>query len=269
MTFVKEYAFDANSEIYVVETAEHRLIAQIWLHTTRNRFNGMDELWIWDITVHEQYRQHGIGTRLMEFATNRAETLNCAELWLLVSSKNDKAVRIYESVGMSAAGFLMRRDLGPRQEANNPPHHEFHTAGLRQLKPADIDQLWKLWEIAGLPFRPNGRDSKDKLTRHLSGTSIGGWGLFSDSSLLAACLVSTDGRKGYIERLATHPDHRRRGFAAQIIVAARQALRESGALVISALIEKDNIASRSAFESAGFIHSPNLCYYSFREKSDT
>jgi ribosomal protein S18 acetylase RimI-like enzyme len=268
ISFVREYAYDENSEIHVVESDAHEIVAQLWLHLTRNRFNGLNELWIWDITVREDHQKRGIGTHLMEFARKRAEMQNCAELWLLVSSKNDKAVRIYESVGLRSAGYLMKVDILPTETNHDLNRHRFNTAIIRPLKPHDLDQLYKLWQDSGLPCRPRGRDSRDRLTRHLGGTKIGGWGVFESNLLVAGCLTAHDGRKGYIERLATLPDYRHRGFAGQVVIASRQSLLESGALVIAALIEQDNTASRKLFEANGFIHSSTLCYYSFRETSD-
>jgi len=266
-SFVRDYAFDGESEVYIVESPEHIIAAQLWLHRTRNRFNRLDELWIWDITVREEFQRRGIGRSLMEFARFRAESKNCAELWLLVSSKNSRAVRLYESVGMSAAGLLMALSL------NNPSDFEkpfiaLKSAVVRPLTGGDIHSLYELWTSAGLPFRPHGRDREDRLSTHFSQPMSGGWGAFNRDSLIAAALVSFDRRKGYIERLATRPEHRRTGLAKAVIAACKQTLTEAGALVISALIESDNVASRSLFECCGFVNEPSLCYYSCRENSD-
>jgi ribosomal protein S18 acetylase RimI-like enzyme len=96
----------------------------------------------------------------------------------------------------------------------------------------------------------------------------GGWGTFQNGSLIAGALVSFDRRKGYIERLATHPNHRRGGLAKAVVAACTETLKSAGALVISALIESENAESRNLFESCGFVIEPRLCYYSYRENSD-
>jgi ribosomal protein S18 acetylase RimI-like enzyme len=115
--FVHEYAFAKDGEIWVVEAPDHSIAAQLWLHHTQNRFNGLDELWIWDITVREDQRRQGIGRNLLEFAIQRAKENRTQELWLLVSSKNDRAVKIYGSRGLEDAGRLMRLSL----TGSNPP----------------------------------------------------------------------------------------------------------------------------------------------------
>jgi ribosomal protein S18 acetylase RimI-like enzyme len=267
-SFVRDYAFDSESEVYIVEDPERGLAAQLWLHTTRNRFNRLDELWIWDITVREEYRRKGIGRKLMEFARHRAEVKNCAELWLLVSSKNNRAVRLYETVGLKNAGFLMSEVL---HTPTSPSLTEisFNHALLRPLEKQDILSLYQLWTAAGLPFKPKGRDREDRLIRHFNGSIPGGWGAVENDVLIAAALLSFDGRKGFIERLATRPEHRRAGLARAVVMTCLQSLKDGGALVTAALIESENSASRGLFEACGFINSPSLCYYSIRDRSDS
>ena len=83
-SFVREYAFAKQSSIYVLANAENALIGQIWLHLTTNRFNGLLELWVWDLTVHPAHRGQGLGRALFQFAVDQARLRSAAELWLLV-----------------------------------------------------------------------------------------------------------------------------------------------------------------------------------------
>jgi RimJ/RimL family protein N-acetyltransferase len=116
-----------------------------------------------------------------------------------------------------------------------------------------------------LTFRPTGRDREDRLTRHLGQPGGGGWGAFEDGKLVAAGLMANDGRKGWIERVATLPERWGSGLAKAVVAACLQSLRETGALVTGALIESENTPSRRLFESLGFIDAPTLCYYSIRD----
>jgi ribosomal protein S18 acetylase RimI-like enzyme len=142
---------------------------------------------------------------------------------------------------------------------------KFGATVLRPLASNDTERLHNLWSLAGLPFRPHGRDSLGKLHAFLNAHDDAGWCAAVDNHLIGAALVSDDGRKGWIERLAVHPDHRRAGLAKAIITACMNSLRERGVLVIGALIDEENEASRSLFESCGFVHHPDLCYYSYRK----
>jgi RimJ/RimL family protein N-acetyltransferase len=173
-------------------------------------------------------------------------------------------MRLYESSGLKAAGHLMRVKLGDHESTRTTPRMDVRSANLRPLAPDDIHALCRLWNEAGLPYRPEGRDRIDRLARHLDGKAIGGWGAFQGETLIAAALVSNDGRKGWIERLATSPRFRRAGLARAIVTAGMQSLREDGALVIAALIESENLASCKLFESCGFVNDPGLRYLSIR-----
>jgi ribosomal protein S18 acetylase RimI-like enzyme len=105
--FVKDYAFEADSEIFVLETPESKIIGQLWLHFTSNRFNGLKECWVWDLTIHKDHQRKGLGKELMKFAKERAISHSCKELWLLVSSRNNNAIAMYESQGLTDSGHLM------------------------------------------------------------------------------------------------------------------------------------------------------------------
>jgi len=262
-SFVRDYAFTSDSEIHFVQSPESKYAAQLWLHSIRNVFNRRLEMWIWDLTVSEEFRHRGIGRALLQYARERAAKKNCSELWLLVSSANDTALRLYESFGLRTSGRLMSL-LVPEGGLESAQSLSVNNAAIRALSPIDIRSLYKLWESAGLAFKPNGRDREDRLSRHLSSAAPGGWGCFVDGKLAAAAIVSNDGRKGWIERLATHPNHRHTGLAKALVMAARQNLMERGALVIGALIENGNVASRRLFEACEFIPDLNYEYFSYR-----
>jgi ribosomal protein S18 acetylase RimI-like enzyme len=262
-SFVKEHAFETDSSIFAVESLEGGIVGQIWLRSTVNRFNGVPELWVWDLTVLKGFQARGVGRALLRFAKDKAAELGSAELWLLVSSRNARALRIYGQAGMRAAGHLMAMPLNSRPFSE--VETRVHQATLRPLHSSDMESLYDLWEAAGLPFRPKGRDREDRLGSHLDGPLVGGWGAFVGSQLVAATLTSSDGRKGWIERAATRPEHRKAGLARALVAAAVQSLKESGALVIAALVEEENTPSRRLFESLGFVDSPTLLYYSLRD----
>ncbi|MFZ5434274.1 MAG: GNAT family N-acetyltransferase [Calditrichota bacterium] len=265
--FVRDYAFTADSEIFFIESAHGEYVGQLWLHRVRNVFNRRHELWIWDLTVAEPFRKRGFGRELIQFARTRAVEQGCTELWLLVSSANEIAVRLYESSGLKAAGHLMSVPIA-QAVAPSAPEIITKNATLRILTPKDIRDLYNLWEKAGLPYKVRGRDRLDRLARHLSGSCTGGWGCWADGKLVAAAIVSHDGRKGWIERLATDPDYRRTGFGKALIAACLDSLRVQGVPVTGALIGNSNTASRKLFEACGFVCESDYSYYSIRDNPD-
>ena len=265
-TFVREHAFVDDSEIYILVEPGGEHIGQLWLHLTRNRFNGRRELWIWDITIRSDHRRKGLGKQLIEFSKRRASSQQIEELWLLVSSINDAAISLYRSCGLQDLGQLLCFPI--TGAVRREQLITLRSAILRPLTDADATDLHALWEAASLPFRPHGRDTIPRLRASLRQAHEGGWAAFADNRMAGAALLSFDGRRGWVERLAVHPDYRRVGIAKALVIACMNSLKVRGALVIGALIDDDNLSSRKLFESCGFVHKQDICYYTYRENND-
>jgi ribosomal protein S18 acetylase RimI-like enzyme len=106
--FAKEYAFDPQSDIWIAELPDGSYAGHLWLHDSVNRFNGVEEMWIWDISVEPECRRQGIGEMLMEFAKRRAAEKKCSELWLLVAESNDAARNLYSKCGLNDCARMMK-----------------------------------------------------------------------------------------------------------------------------------------------------------------
>ena len=133
---------------------------------------------------------------------------------------------------------------------------------IRQLGLDSYDDLLALWQQAGLhSLRPNGRDSRAALAQQLASGVKAILGLEVDGKLVGAVVATHDSRKGWINRLAVDPDHRRRSHAARLIAAAEEALRKQGMHVIAALIESDNPASLALFRKLGYVEIDSGIHY--------
>lgn len=140
---------------------------------------------------------------------------------------------------------------------------------LRKLTIADYDRLINLWGDAGLPYRPFGRDAREKIETEMRRADTAFLGIFEDSRLIAAGLATYDGRKGWVNRVAVHPDERHRGLAAEIVAACEQFLESHGAEIIACLIEDWNLPSMALFAKLGYLHDPGVEYFSKRHSEDT
>lgn len=133
------------------------------------------------------------------------------------------------------------------------------------MVPDDYDAVVQLWQSAGLEYLPRGRDQYERvvaeLTREENAFLVGEM----DGSIVASVFATHDGRKGWINRLAVHPDHQHHGFARRLIQAAEEALEAQGIEIIGALIEADNARSRALFEQAGYQARPHIHYFSKRK----
>jgi len=138
---------------------------------------------------------------------------------------------------------------------------------LRHLTSDDYDAVISLWKQAGLrSVRLLGRDSHDAFAAQLAaGQRV--IGLEDAGQPVGAILVTHDTRKGWINRLAVHPDHRGKGYGTQLIAAAEQELREMGFQIFAVLIEADNDASRELFAREGY-KAHDIVYMSKRNSDD-
>ena len=138
-----------------------------------------------------------------------------------------------------------------------------------RINVSDYPRVMALWQAAGLHIRPSGRDSQEAFEGQIAGGTQTALGVENEAGELVGVVLAThDGRKGWINRLAVHPDYRRQGVAEALIGAAEETLHAQGMNIIAALIEPDNIASLSLFEKTGYIEYVGLHYVSKRSSDE-
>lgn len=139
---------------------------------------------------------------------------------------------------------------------------------IHGLTMKDYDQMVQLWETCGLPFRPRGRDSRRAIKAQMRADPDFFLGAFEDSHLIGTVIISCEGRKGWINRLAVDPEHRRKGIARALIVEAERVLRERGIRVYCVLIKDSNESSRNLFKKAGYKELKDIRYFSKRDSEE-
>jgi len=139
---------------------------------------------------------------------------------------------------------------------------------IRRLRFEDYPKLVELWSKAGLPFKPKGRDSPQAIAKQMEENPDFFMGAFENGRLIGAIITSSDGRKGWINRLAVDPEYRRRGVARALIAEAEKALRQKGLKVFCALIEDSNKASKELFKKCGYVEHRDIIYFSKRESHE-
>ena len=77
-----------------------------------------------------------------------------------------------------------------------------------------------------------------------------------DRGPLGYAITGIAGRRGYVQRLAVHPDARRRGIGATLLVDGLRWARRRGAREAVVNTDRDNAAARSLYESYGFVELP-------------
>ncbi len=269
--FVLLHAFEEGSEIHVLPDSSGTVVGQLWLHTSGNQFNGQKELWIWDLTIAPTYQKRGLGKRLLQFAVHRAVELSCQELWLLVAEDNHAARELYRDAGLSDAARMMKLAAGAQKNSPTASIHHIGQITLRTLKEEDIDSMLELWREAGLPFRPGGRDTPERLLAEFVSTPDLFWGAFDGNQLVGSIFGTFEGqnRKGWLNRLAVHPGYRRTGIAKALVTACENSLKDRGIKIIAALVLEENEASARLIEACGYTHHSYIRYYTKRENPET
>jgi N-acetylglutamate synthase len=136
------------------------------------------------------------------------------------------------------------------------------------LDESDYEEILDLWRRAGLSVRAEGRDSPGAFARQRAWGVQRVAGLREGERLVAVAVLTHDGRKGWINRLAVDPAYRRRGLARRLIAEAeRWFAQEVGLEVWAALIERDNTVSQALFGRLEYA-SHDLVYVSKRTRPE-
>ena len=136
---------------------------------------------------------------------------------------------------------------------------------VRPLKVTELKEMVRIWIDSGLPRRPTGRDSMANLKEQWRASPELFLGAFDGDKLVGVVIVSDDGRKGWINRLAVLPEAQGKGIAKMLIEWAERTLRKRGRLLFCVQIEHGNDASMRLFEKVGYHKENDIYYFTKRE----
>jgi ribosomal protein S18 acetylase RimI-like enzyme len=139
---------------------------------------------------------------------------------------------------------------------------------IQKLSIADYERIIDLWSRAGLPFKPCGRDSRKAMTAQMAANPQFFLGAFVDKRLVGIVIISSDTRKGWINRLAVDPEHRHCGVAKALIRESEKVLRKQGIRIFCALVDDENAVSKELFKSCGYHEHRDIIYYSKHRAED-
>ncbi|MGB7055527.1 MAG: GNAT family N-acetyltransferase [bacterium] len=136
---------------------------------------------------------------------------------------------------------------------------------IRKFCIEEYEDLMKLWRGSKLPHKPAGRDSKESITREIEQMNAVFLVAEKDGELIGSAFGTHDGRKGWINRVAVTPRHRRQGIAERLVSEVERQLGYMGILIIACLIEDWNTESMEFFEKIGYKRHRDIYYYTKRE----
>jgi GNAT superfamily N-acetyltransferase len=131
--------------------------------------------------------------------------------------------------------------------------------------PGDYSKLITIWEKSGLPYKPNGRDSRESIEKETKLKCNQFLFAVFNENYVGTILVTHDGRKGWVNRLAVLPEFRGLGIAGQLVEAAENWLEEQGIGIYACLIEDYNQDSFEAFKKMGYAPFEGIHYLTKRK----
>lgn len=140
---------------------------------------------------------------------------------------------------------------------------------IRKLAIKDYNNIVELWKSTGLPFKPNGRDSRVSIQGQMEKFPELFLGTFYGEKLVGVVIGSYDYRmKGWINRLAVDPKFRNKGVASQLVNVLEGALERMGATILCALIDSYNEESLDLFKKLGYTVYDDVFYVTKRRNRD-
>lgn len=121
---------------------------------------------------------------------------------------------------------------------------------IRPFQEADRAAVIALWTLCKLTHPTNDpcKDISRKLRVDPARLLVGE----CDGCIVATAMVGYEGHRGWINYLAVHPDHQRRGFGRQMLDHAERLLRAEGCPKINLQVRLDNVEAMRFYENIGY-----------------
>jgi len=147
--------------------------------------------------------------------------------------------------------------------ASGTPAFEIHEAVA-----SDYDAIVDVWRESGLSAKTTGRDGREAFERQLRAFPDSYLVAEVDGRVVGVVLGSHDGRKGWINRLAVVPSHRRLGIGLALAQSCDSALRAASMEIVAAMIEEGNDASEQLFRRLGYRSDVAVTYLRKLDRPD-
>jgi len=132
----------------------------------------------------------------------------------------------------------------------------------------DVKGTLEFWYLTGIPWKPEGRDAGEELTRQLQTSSVKLLLAEDEEGVVGNVLGSHDERKGWVNHLAVLPEYEGKGVSALLLEHLEKWFVEQGLEIFAALIDHDNRRSQSFFAKNGYSFGGHIQYWSRRLRPD-
>ncbi len=121
---------------------------------------------------------------------------------------------------------------------------------IRNFVRDDIEATVELWRRSEL-LNPN-NDPRRDIDRKLADSPWGFFVMVDKDEIIGSIMIGYDGHRGWVNYLACHPDHRRKGVATTLMDRAHEALLERGCPKINLQVRAGNASATKFYESLGY-----------------
>ncbi|MGY3689653.1 GNAT family N-acetyltransferase [Vibrio coralliilyticus] len=139
---------------------------------------------------------------------------------------------------------------------------------IRPMTIEDYDAVIRLWlQTEGMSVRD--ADSRENIALYLDRNPDLSFVAISESNIIGAVLVGTDGRRGYLQHLAVLPQFRGQRIGYQLISQSINALAKIGIPKTHLFVYDDNLNAQKFYEKLGWFPRDNIRMYSYNSSSNS
>ena len=122
---------------------------------------------------------------------------------------------------------------------------------IRPYKEQDEEGVVKLWETC-FPDDPPWNEPRDVIRRKMTVQPELLLVALVGDQVVGTVLAGYDGFRGWVNKVATHPSHQRKGIASQLMGAAEKALADMGCPKLNLQVRTDNTSVVEFYKDAGY-----------------
>ena len=132
---------------------------------------------------------------------------------------------------------------------------------IREMTIDDYDRVMALMkQTPGITFRD--ADSRESTARYLERNSGLSFVAEINGEIIASLMAGHDGRRGYLQHLVVHPEHRRKGVAGSLTELSLHKLEQLGIRKFHIDLLNENQSGMAFWESQGWKPRSDIKRYS-------
>lgn len=117
MLYTEDFLYSFFNSIYkhiVVAKIKNQIIGYAFIQMMKvdlPMLTSRKYMYVHDMAVSEEYRHHGVATKLLNYIENYSLNMGATKLELAVHLFNRNAISLYENIGFNARSIRMEKDL--------------------------------------------------------------------------------------------------------------------------------------------------------------